>query len=72
MHTAASATPLVMPNPCYHVQAFPEFIMQGKHFAHSVDKKIFSDEEVTSLDSMYGRTSKVQSMDDFMSKVRAK
>lgn len=53
------------------MQASPEFIMQGKHFAHSVGKNIFSDEEVTSLDTLYGRTSKPQSLGDFLSKVCA-
>lgn len=51
------------------VQAFPEYILQGKHFAHSVGKPIFADEEVSALDMLYGHTSHPQSMDHFMKKV---
>ena len=52
------------------MQAFPEFIVQGKHFCYSLDKPIFADEEVSSPEMMYGHASHQQSMDTFMKKVR--
>lgn len=51
------------------VQAFPEFILQGKHFCHSVGRPVFADEEVSALDMMYGHTSHPQPMEHFMKKV---
>lgn len=52
------------------VQAFPVYILQGKHFGSSLGKPIFADEEVSDLAAMYGHSALSQSMDDFMRKVR--
>lgn len=51
------------------MQAFAEFLWQGKQFAYSVDKQMFADEENCCLEKMYRRMSLPQSMDEFLRKV---
>ena len=52
------------------LQEFPEFLAQGKHFAHSRGRPIFAEEEDSTLEGLYGHTSKPQSLEAFLEKVR--
>eukprot|EP00892_Ulva_mutabilis_P010317 jgi/Ulvmu1/7658/UM038_0087.1 len=45
---------------------FPEFLAQGKHFAHSLGKPIFAEMEDSTLEGMYGHSSHAQSLEDFL------
>lgn len=51
------------------MQAFPEFLLQGKHFAYSLHAPFFADEESSALVTLYGGTAHPQPLDDWMQKV---
>jgi hypothetical protein len=54
------------------MQAFPEFISQGKHFAFSCGKDFFADEESAELHHLYTRTAEPQSLQDLVNQARAR
>lgn len=53
----------------YILQAFPEYLLQLRHFALSVDKDIFADHEETSLDELYCHTDQARALKNIINKV---